>query len=136
MSDTKSRWLAISIFMIFAVASGCGRPDPADTVKKFSLALTERRYDDAVECAPKSLQQMLEARDPLTGVSRKALLFNEWDKSTADAPHIKKFVVVDEHIDGNRATVKYEIQYAKGGVEKGKDNLVWEDGAWRMIFSD
>ncbi len=129
MNGTKPRWLVVILFTALAAVSGCGRPAPADTVKKFYVAVVnDRRYDEAVECMPKSTQQMIKT----TG--QEASLFSGWDNLFAKAPRIEKIVVTDEHINGNRATVKFDIHYAGGAVEKMKDNLVWEDGSWRIVM--
>ncbi len=122
--------------IIVSMFAGCGRPAPGETVKKFYLAIQDRRYDDALECAPKSIRDTLETTDPWTGVSRKATLFNEWDKGIRTAPSIKKFVVLKERVDGNRATVEFELHYAGSGLKKGrrKLDLTWEDGAWRILM--
>jgi hypothetical protein len=41
---------------------------------------------------------------------------------------------MDERINGNRGTVKYEIHEKSGRVTRMENNLVWEDGAWRIVF--
>ncbi len=128
MNGTKPRWIVILLFAMLTAVYGCGRPSPSDTVKKFYSALVDRRYDEAIEkYATKNFQKKLET------ANNKAALFKEWDKTIADSGRIEKIVVTDERINGNRATVKYEIHSA-GEVEKMEDNLVWEDGAWRIVF--
>ncbi len=136
----KRHWIAMVVAMTVTVGvlTGCGRPDPADTMKRFYMAVQDRRYEEALKCTPKSFRDALETTDPQTGMSRKTTLFSTWDEGMANVVRgghrIKKIVVIDEHIDGNRATVKFEIHAANGGIEKMEDDLVWEDGAWRLVM--
>ncbi len=130
------RWAAIVMAAVITTGmfAGCGRPDPAETVKKFWSAMAERRYEDAIKYTTKSYREALETTDPRTGMLRKTALFNEWDADASDVPHIKKFVVLDTQIDGNRATVTLEIHDESGDTAKTENNLVWEDGAWRILM--
>jgi len=131
----KRHWIAVFAVVVIAGIFGCGKPSPGETVKKFYLAVQDRRYDEAIEkYTTKSFGEMLNAKDPLIGVSGKARLFHSWDNGFRNLPRIKKFVVKDEHVDGNRATVKLEIHYENGKLEKVENNLVWEDSGWKIIF--
>jgi hypothetical protein len=132
----KRRWITIAAVAAITTGmfAGCGRPDPAETVKKFWSAMAERRYEDAIKYTTKSYREALETIDPRTGMSRKATLFNEWDTDASDVLHIKKFVALDTQIDGNRATVKFEIHDESGDTARTEHNLVWEDGAWRILM--
>jgi hypothetical protein len=47
---------------------------------------------------------------------------------------MKKFTIMDEQINGNRATVKFSVLFENGRVVSDQDNLVWEDGAWRVVM--
>ncbi len=136
----KRHWITIAMVMAIAISTfaGCGRPDPADTMKRFYMAVQDRRYEEALKCTPKSFRDALETVDPTTGMLRRTALFNRWDEQFAAiaraGDRIKKFVVLDEQINGNRATVKLEAHHENGKVGKLENNLVWEDGAWRILM--
>jgi hypothetical protein len=60
MNGTKPRWLVVLLIATSAAVSGCRRPAPSDTIKKFHLAVQDKRYDEAMERISKEFRQIID----------------------------------------------------------------------------
>jgi hypothetical protein len=110
--------------------AGCGRPDPAETVQRLYFAMQDRRYDEVLDRYMTEEFREAATKDTKT----KANVLNSWDRVYANIARMKKFTIMDEQINGNRATVKFSVLFENGRVVSDQDNLVWEDGAWRVVM--
>jgi hypothetical protein len=126
------RWVVTAMVMAMTAGmfAGCGRPDPAETVKNLYFAIQVRKYDEVLDRYMTEEFREAATKDAET----KANVLNSWDRVYANIARMKKFTIMDEQINGNRATVKFSVLFENGRVVSDQDNLVCEDGAWRVVM--
>ncbi|MEL7538194.1 MAG: hypothetical protein AAFZ58_06105 [Pseudomonadota bacterium] len=110
MKSTMFRAAALAVVLCLAA---CGR-GPADTAEAFMTHINDGKISEAKGLATESTGELLDLVSGLGGL--------EIDPDF-------KFRLVDEEIDGNRATITFE-NAADG--KKDTISLVKVDGAWKV----
>lgn len=116
--------LAVSLFLGLI---GCNAFDsPSNVVKKFHKYAAEGKVNDAYDLFSKDGKRLL---DQWAGGA--SFLTKETDK-IRNKGGIKTIEIIKEATTGDIATIEYQITFGNGTTEKHKENLIKEEGKWRI----
>lgn len=116
-------------FVLSLMAFGCSlSSSPGDVAKEFYTLLGEGKVNDAFELLSTDTQVFLKKMGGVAILSDKT-------KSISGKGGVKSIEVKSEEVMGDTAEVSTEVTYGNGATDTHKDNLVKEDGKWRLTFS-
>ncbi len=124
----------ISLWPVIVLAAagtlgGCASKDqktPSGVIKTAYRAANEGRYEDVEQYLSSGLQKKVDLL-VFFGGSLEEKLDKETKKGT-----IKKIKIKKEEIEGERATVRFEIRFEDGSTKDAEKKLVREDGVWKI----
>lgn len=123
--------IAITIFIVsFFCINACGSFDsPASVVEKFYSYAEAGKVNDAHELLTKDGKEMLKKYGG--GVS----LLSGFTTKIKEKGGIKSIKIKNEQITGDTAKVSIELNFGNGTKKEDIEELVKEEGAWRIAVS-
>lgn len=117
------------IVLAAGMLGGCASRDqktPSGVIKTAYQAANEGRYEDVEQYLSSGLRKKVDLL-VFFGGSLEEKLDKETKKGT-----IKKIKIKKEEIQGERATVHFEIRFEDGSTKDAEKKLVKEDGVWKI----
>ncbi|MBM3163458.1 MAG: DUF4878 domain-containing protein [Chlorobi bacterium] len=118
----------VAFYCAIMAIAGCSlfNTGPSSVVKKFFYSVEAGKTEDAINLLSTETKQMFGGK------------FNAYiAQQTVD---IKKkggiaSIETQESITGDTARVTYTVTYGDGSTEEGKNDLIKQDGKWKMTVS-
>lgn len=123
----KKIMAAILLLAGFAISSCSSLDSPTAVVKSFYTYLGEGKVNDAFDLITEGGQKMLQK---FGGVS---MLSNGTDKMKRKGG-IKGISPLSESITGETAKVSIKLTYGNDSTDKKTENLIKEQGTWRIVL--
>jgi hypothetical protein len=117
-----------SLFILNSCGSGSSS-SPSSTIKEFSTKVEKGDFEGAMGCIA------MEGKTMDTDTKNKLTLLLGMAKGEIEKKKgIKSMEVISETIaaDGKTATVKMKITYGDGTVNEESNDLLKEDGKWKL----
>ena len=110
------------------ILSACSSNTPSDAAKEYGEYLLSGKYDKIVDMIEKqdSSKEEIEAGTKFFVVMMK--MADEQIKKTKDG--YKKFEVISESINGEKAEVVTKVTYGNGEEEESSIKFILKDGKW------
>lgn len=119
--------LALAAFMAL-FAAGCGDDSPGDVVKEALEKTSDRDFGDVYD---------LFSRDSSLRKQSKDEYVADAEKDMPEEASIEDIEILEEKIDGDKATVKFKATFKTPGEPDDTDEntakLVKEDGEWKIV---
>jgi hypothetical protein len=119
------------IFLLMAVLMlglvGCG-DSPSKAAKDFYYLIEKGKVNDAFSLFTKEGQGLM------SSLAGGAAALSEETKKIEVKKGIKEIQVLSEEKKGDTATVKLKIIYNNGTSQEEKNDLIKEDGKWKLAI--
>ncbi|MGH8003195.1 MAG: DUF4878 domain-containing protein [Limisphaerales bacterium] len=123
-----SVWVTTVLVVVLAFA-GCaskGQNSPSDVVQAAYRAANECRYEEVEQYLSSGLRKKVNLL-VFFGGSLEEKMDKETKKGT-----IKKIKIKKEEIQGERATVQFELRFEDGTSKDDDKSLIKENGEWKI----
>ena len=125
---TRPRSVALTLFLVSAIACSLLSAGPADTVQKFFRHLEKGQIADASALLSSRAVGQVPPEKLRSGLENGA-------RQIASKGGIRSVKVQKEEIQGELASVTLLITYGNGSTESDNSKLVKEDGRWKLAPS-
>ena len=115
------------VILWFVLLTGCSGSSPSDALKSFYKDVEQGKVNDAYALLSKDAQNLLSQLG-----SGPGMLMDQVN-AIKKMGGIKEFKILKEEINGDTASVSMKLIFGNGRFEDTSDNLIKEDGKWKVV---